>query len=106
MGWKVSGLANLVKCLNNAPCAVSSGGAIKSLFKICLLNILPTKFPIAVDSTYPSTPVIWPAKYKFLLLFNLKNSSNSLGELMKVFLCKPPSLANSAFCKPGIRQIL
>ena len=58
--------------------------------------------PDEIDSTYPSTPVICPAKNIFVLLFKLYVLSNNCVELIYVFLCITPYFTNSAFCNPGI----
>ena len=39
-----------------------------SFFNCCTV-LIPATSPDAIDSTYPSTPVICPAKYMFLFSF-------------------------------------
>ena len=73
-----------------------------------LLNLAtafkPATKPEAIDSTYPSTPVICPAKYIFEFDFRLYVLSNSSGEFINVFLCITPYFTNSAFSIPGINE--
>ena len=64
---------------------------------------IPATSPEAIDSTYPSTPVICPAKYILEFFFKLYVLSKSSGEFINVFLCITPYLINSAFSNPGIK---
>ena len=61
MGWKFSMLSSLTYC-PSAPMAVSLGKSGTS--RPCTFAAMATaaRYPEAVDSTYPSTPVICPAK--------------------------------------------
>lgn len=68
------------------------------------MNLFPAISPDEIDSTYPSTPVICPAKYKLLIFLILYVLVSNLLESIKVFLCITPYLTNSAFSKPGIPE--
>ena len=69
IGWKFSLVVDIY--LLNAPIIVKSEKTI-SLFVwlYCSIAFNADTNPEEIDSTYPSTPVICPAKYIFLLLFN------------------------------------
>src|ERR1043166_349206 len=61
-----------------------------------------TRRPTAADSTYPSTPVIWPAKKTRSSRFVRNVFVRCFGPLMNVFRCIDPKRANCAFSRPGI----
>ena len=86
----------------SAPITVLVEKVILDLFSNKFAALIPATNPELIDSTYPSTPVICPAKYIFLFFFKLYVSSNSFVEFMYVFLCITPYFENSAFSNPGI----
>ena len=51
-----------------APIIVYSENSIFSSCFNCFTAFIPATNPDEIDSTYPSTPVICPAKYMFLFL--------------------------------------
>ena len=89
-------MAFIVICFNNEPCAVFSGGNFNFLFFKSYAAIMPAINPIADDSTYPSTPVICPARlilgYDFnwnqyfykISNFDLSNMDQSIIEKFKI----------------------
>ena len=102
IGWNVSLFAFLVTWLSKEAKAVSSGGSKHFMLFLSKIIKIDDNNPIADDSTYPSTPVICQAKKNFELVFKFNFELKMSGELINVFLCKPPSLANAAFSNPGI----
>src|SRR5262245_42504343 len=51
-----------VICASSAPCAVVAGGGATLSLRRSAAAKRPASRPTAADSTYPSQPVIWPAK--------------------------------------------
>ncbi len=59
-GWKC--LTGVLKCRRSEPMAVVSGGAGNLVPLKAAARDRPSQRPLAADSTYHSTPVIWPAR--------------------------------------------
>ena len=61
MGWKWATVSSLMYRAR-APMAVSLGKSMGGFPSSRRASSKAARQPEAVDSTYPSTPVIWPAK--------------------------------------------
>ena len=95
IGWKCLPSAPPVICASKLPSAVVAGGDVS-----WPAANLPASNPIAALSTYPSTPVICPAKRICGAAFKRKSPVSNFGLWIKVLRCSPPRRTELCFLQP------
>ena len=87
--------------VNQRPERRARGGGVKPLPAASWANATPARNPVAMHSTYPSTPQSWPAMKTLGAARRRRSALSSLGALRYVLRWICPKRRNSARSSPG-----